>query len=341
MLLKLTLSLAVFAALLCCLSCGKDHDDNKPVVNKDTLSAGWIVAQTPSQPTIIDIAFANNTTGYAITSAQEVWKSVDGGLSWSVAAQLPDSFSANNIAVTKNGKVFITPATRASSHGIYKSTDGVQFTYQYVGLLYVSRGGEDDIVFTGNDTGYISSAASRNSLSVPDGVLQTTDGGASWHFVATGNQLLNYYHNMSFYENAGYIANGKAVLYTAGRYNQWDSTTTFSSPVISMSAVSASVAYAVALGGIVYKTTNGGASFAQVGTLGNLPKPDGYFSIRFWDEQNGFVSIGHQVFETTDGGQSWSAKVNLNTSSLIEVYTSDATHSWVCGDNGTILVYKP
>lgn len=76
-------------------------------------------------------------------------------------------------------------------------------------------------------------------------------------------------------------------------------------------AVSSTVIYACGDGGLVFKSTDGGATFNQTTTL---PTPTGLidtkvnaYSIHFIDANTGIVGVNDFVYKTTNGGATWTA----------------------------------
>ncbi len=88
-------------------------------------------------------------------------------------------------------------------------------------------------------------------------------------------------------------------------------------------------------GGMIFRTTNGGATW-----IGNFVSPN-YASlngIRFVDANTGFiVGYGGTILKTTDGGNSWTPQTSGTNSQLRAVSFSDANNGTVVGEAGIIL----
>ena len=319
-------------------SCGKDHDSpsTPPAPDPvDSIPSNWLKAQTPADSTgVTDIFFANNTTGYAIGEKGEVWKSADGGLSWSSVYKLPGNRTGYNLAATANGKVYIVMYGVAD--GIYTSADGATFQYQHVGNIDIAA----DVYFTGNDTGYISGANTLATNPETNGVWQTTDGGSNWQLIpVAGTGTDSRSSDLSFYNTAyAYLMNNGSVYHTSG-YNQWSTRVAVSAALCSIAAPAKDIAFAADSRGAIYKTTDGGASFTAIATL-SLPTGDSYVNLHFLSVQVGYATAANVLYKTTDGGLTW-LPVLTSKNKLSEVHFTDANHGWVCADNGTILVYRP
>jgi photosystem II stability/assembly factor-like uncharacterized protein len=56
--------------------------------------------------------------------------------------------------------------------------------------------------------------------------------------------------------------------------------------------------------------------------------------IQFIDSDTGYVCYKKKLYKTTDGGDNWQPVVSMENDKLIEIYFTDATHGWACGDGG-------
>ena len=99
----------VISILLNC-SCSKSNNDTPtptpPVdtttlVKPDTLTEGWSKIKIDTTQ-ILDIFFNNNNTGYAITDHSSLFKTTNGGLTWAIKN---DTVRGINMAVTNNGNI--------------------------------------------------------------------------------------------------------------------------------------------------------------------------------------------------------------------------------------------
>jgi hypothetical protein len=106
-----------------------------------------------------------------------------------------------------------------------------------------------------------------------------------------------------------------------------------------------SVGYTVGNLGVVYKTVNGGHSWAQITKPVDIIVSN--LSVVFPDSSDpntGYVAIanaGTSVFKTTDGGNSWNYMTLPGmTSSMNCLEFLDSNTGWAAGGNGEIFSYK-
>lgn len=324
---KFLYPLFILFAILFFTACkkGSTPDPNPtPGVKPDTLTAGW-TKTVKSAETFSDIAFQNNTTGYA-TSGNSIYKSTDGGITWNrITPVVPN---AANLAVTNDGKVFIVSLTNQ----VFKSTDGgATFT-----PTVLASSGLMDIYFTDNNIGYTAGDA---------GVFKTIDGGVNWNIVnpATGLSLTPGAFKSIVATTTGqvWVSSANDIYFSGGGLGNWTkSLYSGGGPTgntMSISALAGNVVYAASGDGKLFKSVDGGANFVLKTTFtGSLF----YQDVHFVDANTGYACYVNRIYKTSDGGTSWQQVVALGEGNIIEVYFTDATHGWACGDNGALLRFN-
>lgn len=131
-------------------------------------------------------------------------------------------------------------------------------------------------------------------------------------------------------------------------YSSWSDVFTFTtvSPdwIPQQSPVSASLnslqfsgtknGWAVAGGGIIISTTDGGASWQQQNSWVNV----NLYSADFISQTTGWIAGANgTILKTTNSGASWSTQSTGISSSLFGVSFADGSNGWAVGMNGTIL----
>ncbi|MBK8663578.1 MAG: hypothetical protein IPN18_17970 [Ignavibacteriales bacterium] len=83
-----------------------------------------------------------------------------------------------------------------------------------------------------------------------------------------------------------------------------------------MYALDQNTVFVVGNTGTVLKSTDGGATFAQV-NLGGITSAD-YRAVRFTDANTGYVvGAKHRIIRTTDGGTTWTQLYEVSSTSRI------------------------
>jgi photosystem II stability/assembly factor-like uncharacterized protein len=195
----------------------------------------WTLSNTGISPseTIYSIEFASTTLGFAGTGSGKIYRTTDGGSTWSLVY--------NNLGVTN----FINIIKFFSSTTGIASGDGIS-TSNIMAFLYTTDGGT---TWTNNNT-YLFGATSPSQLSFPQfnygyttgnynlsgkkysGVFKTTNSGVNWTFYTVGNTTKDSITASSCIEFRNF---------SIGMVVRFDST--------------------------VWKTTNGGTVWSKVGQL--------------------------------------------------------------------------
>ena len=133
----------------------------------------------------------NNAVAYIGAASGGIWKTTDGGSSWSSIFDDVDVASVGSIAIALSdpnavwagtGETFVIRPALAMGHGMYRSTDAGE-TWTHVGLEKTVRIGRLVVSPTDPD---VAVACATGHLYAPQperGVYRTTDGGATWEQV--------------------------------------------------------------------------------------------------------------------------------------------------------------
>ncbi len=289
-----------------------------PLVTKpDTLTSGWRKINV-SNNFINEIFFQNNTLGY-LAGKNGIFKSIDGGVTWSF---LNDRFVLN-IAVTNNGNAFFV------KDSIYKTVNaGLSFTNLY-------SPNASDIYFVNNNEGFF---INSNQL------FKTIDAGSTWQNVAATNfpNSGGGYSSICFNSNNnGVLVNALGIYRTNGGITNWIPVN-FSNGINYTNFQAAFFTpnnniYAITRDGKLFKSIDTGINFSLIKDFNN---GNNYGDVHFIDNNTGYASNGNRIYKTTDAGLNWLVEVALGDSSIIEIHFTDANHGWACTEKGSVLIYN-
>ena len=327
----------ILISILLICSCSKsDNDtptptppvDTTTLVKPDTLTAGWSkIKVSPSPNPLYDVYFNDNIIGYAIGGLGGLYKSIDGGASWTLKNN--STTGGLNMSVTNNGNIHYTNANAY----VYTSVNGGS---NFSSIDLISPGNGFDIFFPDDNNGF----------TVCGGTLfQTTDGGVNWAWVSstTGLSLsANGYYSLFFLnDSTGWIMGEGKSYKSNGNIHNWSQTNlpgTPSTAIIYLHAPSASVVYATN-SQTVFKSVDSGRNFSSIYTFHPLVGISS--DIHFIDTNTGYVCSGTRIYKTTNGGITWVPVVSLGGPfGVIEIHFTDANHGWGCTDDGYILRYS-
>jgi photosystem II stability/assembly factor-like uncharacterized protein len=288
------------------------------------LGPDFIVTSTADGGTgrINCIVFDPNNTNiiWVGTPNGGLWKSTNGGSSWSSNTDLLSNLGISDIAIdptnTQNmwvitGDKFGYENSKGNfwggtySAGILKSSDGgltwlaTSLTYDQTDYVSFQR-----IIVIPDDPSVLVAVSS-------DGIWRSTDSGDNWTKVKTGT----YYDlEMNVSNSSVLYAASKSTVYQSSDYgNTWASifsgSTSYGRVSLALTEANSSVIYAWFEDGYLYKSSDGGSSF----TSKSNPSSDytfyGYYdmAIAVSPSNENLVFIGGlDLYKSTNGGSSWS-----------------------------------
>ncbi len=155
-------------------------------------------------------------------------------------------------------------------------------------------------------------------------LLKTINGGETWLDVAASGN--NYWRTVFFTsENIGFIGGYNGIARTDDGGVNWNYTDLRSQESLgateyfyieSIFFVNANTGWAVGTGGIIYKTTNGGANWGKISWKNDNPKVTdiNLYSVYFINENTGFVAGQNgAMYKTTEGGDTPAEWVEVTT----------------------------
>lgn len=170
----------------------------------------------------------------------------------------------------------------------------------------------------------------------PSGLYKTTDGGQNWTPLNTGTgSTTSIIYDIKFLDD-----NTGLAMYSSGQVARTTDGGTSWTPVsagwgaaagYNIFIVDASTVYICGAGGRISKSINGGASFAQLSSLGTAT----LYYLHFFDANNGFVAAsGGRLYKTTNGGATFSETQFPVTSIFYSIKFVDSNIGWIAGASG-------
>jgi photosystem II stability/assembly factor-like uncharacterized protein len=247
-----------------------------------------IVLTFPTE--LIDMIFANENTGYICGRSVDIYKTTNGGINW-LTIQVPyfGNQTWNSIQFLDTNIGFI--AGRYGMHS--KTTNGgvnwssTDTTWSDINAIY----------FLNETTGFMAEVSST--------VQKTTNGGTNWTTTLLMDTNSVYYslNKIEFTNNTGYIigsntVNG-AVFKTTDNGNTWKNILITPSGLYSIKVVNHTTLYVGNKHNIVYYSTNAGLTWSDQ----TVPTTKGeIFSIYFTNNITGYLTVGNEIYKTTNGG---------------------------------------
>ncbi len=289
----------------------------------------------------------NTNVMYTGSPTGGLWKTTDGGLTWSTATDNLPVTGFSDLAIDPSNSNILYLATGdgntsyCNSIGVLKSTDGGA-TWNTTGLTYsVTQNRHILRLVINSSNPQIVIAATNN------GIWRTTDGGATW------NLSLN--QNLKDME---YRPSDPNTVYASGYYGFWKSTdggasfsqissgiptSGFNGMSIGVTPADADYVYAIVTStnggfGGFYRSTDAGTTFSAMNTstyniLGYSPTTSGgqgsyNLCIDVHPALKNIVTVGGiYPWYTTNGGTSFTQLTSVSTPTFIHPDTHDITYS--------------
>ena len=246
-------------------------------------------------PVSSDIVLAWGRTGNFPNYDDRIFRSSDGGQSWIDLGEVMQNgvfaFSENNFQ--------IVAASDLNGNMFHSADAGLNWTQSFISQ--------------GQQPGYLSSASPYFAAAQtgyfghgPGFIIKTTDGGASWFQISSGNgESLN---DVDRFDNGDLIAVGDngTILTNSGGTSPWIIKPKISQYKIkAVQVVGPSEIVALDEIGQVYLSTDGGTSWTPTSTMPSDLSPAE--DIRFNTLQDGWVigQGGSALYHTSDGGNTW------------------------------------
>ncbi len=299
------------------------------------------VQQNKGTRTLWGVHFVDTLNGYAYGNGGIIYKTGNGGSSWSIS-----TFVSSD---TIYGMHFVNCSTGylcTGSGRIYKTSDTARTWIQN----YYRSGWLTGIYFWNRDTGWAVGAARRLPYSTYGAVIyRTRNGGNSWDSTAvTGPYALRTVHTL---DGINLYSCGYNYLVKSGSSGStWNGAVSFmgiadaqfqgSNGYVNNAAfVSATNGLAVGRYGHIIRTDNGGVSWgsARINDYSWLE------DVKYADSVRAVV-VGERgvVLSTADGGISWTKRFPRHSSSLNgpwyrAICVVDPNNMWMVGDSGLIM----
>lgn len=317
------------------------------------------------------VSFINESYGW-LAQGQRVWRTTNGGANWSlvfVANQPAEMASPPSLNAISNLEfVSLRVGFLQAAHEIYKSEDGGDTWIRLRNLpldeptcfTFLSDGkqgwvgGESYIPISIQQARNLpkEEIAHRNGLSAIRGIIYgTQDGGNTWRRQPLP-KTFGSIESLCFYNDRHGLALGLyQVLYTddGGRRwkeadfknacvdeEKWRASSDDRNPISVFATTN--LGWLVFKDGYMARSTDGGRSWCDFRQPGDVKFESSYevlSSIHFIDSEHGFGLAGYRLYQTSDGGKTWT-KHPLDA--RIDALTFANVHGWAVGSEGLFRI---
>jgi len=285
---------------------------------------------TSSSPTgsLNGVFFADSSRGWIVGDQGHIWRSDDGGTTWSMQTSGTDAWlqrvqflsgsvgwvvgGSGTILKTTNGGDTWSPQSSGSSEFLRSLSFVDPTTGWVVGDNDTVLKTTDGTTWTAHPTGIADSFTAVAFVSTTKGwmgragaVMKTTDGGATWTTQAAVLAPAQIPRQIGFSE-ARFVSETRGVMtgFTRG-------------------------------GDILRTTADGGDTWT---TREGTASTNAFSGLAFGDGRH-FWAVGTtgKIAASTDGGDTWSMQSSPTVANLRGVWAVSAARAWAVGENGTVL----
>lgn len=264
------------------------------------------------------MAFKNNY-GYIIGNYGAIYKSTYMGAGWN-RLNTPFTDNLNGISVISKDTVFVTGTNK-----LYSTFDGGQhwitsnITNQVITSSY----------FSSSTTGHVGCSNGN--------VYKTEDSGKTWILKSSTNSSSSNINKIYFVNpDTGFISRGYGgeILKTTDAGETWKLNTDTTDDINCFFFLDSQNGFIAGEYGVIFKTTNGGATWNSIGFQNGRYEGTDINSIFFIDSMTGFaVGLGGRIMKTTDGGKTWNGYAPTYNSIKQLEFMSDTTMYGLVGNS--------
>jgi hypothetical protein len=297
------------------------------------------LAVTPANSSYVYAMMANNSN-YGFLG---LYRSVDGGVSWSSMSTTPNILGWNYTGNDSGGQGWydlclaasLTNANEIYAGGIntWKSTTGGSswsiisyWNSQYSPTIHADQ---HDLWIAPNST--------RMYSGNDGGVYRTTNAGASWSWLGSGLQITQFYRLGASATNSSLVIGGTQDNGTKLRNGtNWSDVIGGDGMECIINHSNASVMYGELYYGQIYKSTNGGASFNATNWPSERASYADWVTPYVMHPTDGnTIYLGYRnVFKTTNAGTSWSQISNFTSGTLTVLHVAPSNANYIYASTG-------
>ena len=312
----------------------------------------WAETQMTLMSLVAAVTFTDAMNGFAVGSritggypySNVIAKTSDGGLTWRqvYADQVKSGYPMlSDVSFAAGGRGWAV----GDSSAVLTTTDGGE-TWQDQGRpagIRYRRWGDAVAVCAIDGQHAVGLETSLSHLGV--GVLQTSDGGATWKCRAA--ESFARVTAVAFVDRRrGWAAEYNDltgtvdILATRDGGGTWTTSLhrDYPRPFQALSAVDAKHCWAAHYSpgiGILWRTADGGASWSYVAKSGNWDRLVG--DVKFVNASRGWAVSGGQIRTSVNGGRTWTDQTAPTTKVMLGITFVDARRGWIVGEGGLVM----
>jgi photosystem II stability/assembly factor-like uncharacterized protein len=291
------------------------------------VSSQWIVQNVGGTNSFYTIQFKNTLTGWVGGYTGTLYKTTNGGISWTqqITGLSTGQYNSLAFANTSTGWAIGSYQVTGMTGYIYKTSNGGNNWTQQMSA-------SDHIFYTSYAFSPITCWVAGTYTGTTAAIMRTTNGGNNWITQVYGSYtpIRSIYFIDSL---TGWAAGNNTMIKTTNSGANW-SPFTFAGNVWSICFTNASTGWAGTGDGKLLKTIDGGNYWMQILNAG---ASSAVYSISFPNALTGYFVHSSNVFKTTNGGSYWMPMETGTTNSLEAISCPTVNNIFAAGYSGTVV----
>lgn len=300
--------------------------------------SGWNFVQRGSSTAgdLVSVYFTSSDAGWVGGDNGYLAYTKDGGRSWgkqtlNTTENINEIYFRNdeNGYILAGRKIYITKDKGASwrETRVVETSELKGLTPEFLSIRFVDK-----------RRGYIVGSVSNKNEEVVDSlVLETSDGGETWHRIKVPTKF-ELFHLDFVGDTRGWIVGDKGVIIaTQDGGETWQAQVSGTDRALrNVDFRNAQEGYAVGGRGVILRTEDGGRTWQKAAS----PVTESLFRVIFTDDKNGFIAgRSGTILRTEDKGKSWIRQESKTTEALYGLFM-EKKYGWAVGGKGTVLRYQ-
>lgn len=291
---------------------------------RKTNKGSWTQSTVFTSFKINDLLFLNQTTGFAVDSAGRVFKSINGGITWT--SKLNSYSELTKIIFTDNSNGWII----GKNGRLYQTTNGGETWSRNYTISSVSNFHFLDISFINNSTGWISCSNGK--------IYKTTNNGLSWQIIRTETAYNNSFLHFFDFNNGLFYKSGGTLYMTIDGGTTWSVASNLAyENIVSIKFIDMQNIVYSDNRGIIKKTMNGGLNWLKAGTVSSSNTN----SISSFDKFNMWLCGNNGLLGYSENqGKNWIDYTFEESINYSKIFFLNEYFGWLGSKNGKVFIFN-
>ncbi|UII26784.1 YCF48-related protein [Fulvivirga maritima] len=342
-------------------------------IKTSDFGGSWEVSHLPTEATVREIDFINESKGWAVTDNGQIWVTEDAGTNWTLQYENAESPTLRDIYFYNEQIGYAVGDAGYVENVLFKTENGgedwskitlpLTAGASFYGLFFCKAVSQDTVYAAGWDNTFFRSydgGTTWNTISLPataggfyEGayfvnestgfivgpsgyIIKTTDSGATWSVLMGSAESSDYFTEAYFYDNMrGWVSSFECLYTTEDGGATWSSNCESDYGGSRKSFIQFDTeGNGIAVASYDILVTHNGNDFEKVLPIDSI---NDLYSISNANDHLYIAASAGEIFHSTDKGQQWQVMSTPVNSALHCVQFVDDNHGWAAGNDGIVL----